>query len=109
MTTQTNGTIAVIFVAQRTGDDAAGYYTAAAQMDALAATQPGYIGIDSVRGADGFGITVSYWRDDAAAKAWRDNTEHSAIRDAGRDRWYAHYSLHVAAITRSYDWQKACK
>ena len=107
MTTQTNGTIAVIFVAQRTGDDAAGYAVAAAQMDTLAALQPGYIGIDSVRGADGLGITVSYWRDDVSAKAWRDNAEHSAIRDAGRDRWYSHYSLHVAAITRSYDWQKS--
>ncbi|MFM2410461.1 MAG: hypothetical protein RL481_1289, partial [Pseudomonadota bacterium] len=29
-----------------------------------------------------------------------------AIRDAGRDRWYTRYDLHVAAITRSYDWVK---
>ncbi len=107
MTTQTTGTIAVIFVAQRTGQDEAGYQTAAENMVALAATQPGYIGIDSVRGDGGLGITVSYWRDDDAAKAWRDNAEHSAIRDAGRDIWYSHYSLHVAAIVRSYDWEKA--
>jgi heme-degrading monooxygenase HmoA len=101
-----NGTISVIFVAQRTDLDADGYAQAAALMDELAAQQAGYIGIDSVRGADGLGITVSYWTDEASANAWRDHPEHAAMRDAGRNQWYAHYSLHVAQVTRSYDWKK---
>lgn len=100
------GTISVIFIAQRTDADAAGYAQAASAMDALAATQEGYIMMDSVRGADGLGITVSYWESERAAKAWRDHPKHAAIRDAGRDRWYSDYSLHVAEITRSYDWTK---
>ncbi len=106
MTTQTKGTIAVIFVAQRTKHDEAGYQLAAARMGALAAMQPGYVGIDSVREDGGLGITISYWQNDSAAKAWRDNAEHAVIRDAGRGRWYANYSLHVAEITRSYDWRQ---
>ncbi len=106
MATHTKGTVAVIFIAQRTSDDDAGYGASARDMDMLAAQQPGYHGMDSVRGADGLGITVSYWADDATAKAWRDHPEHKAIRDAGRDRWYAHYDLHVAEVTRSYDWTK---
>jgi heme-degrading monooxygenase HmoA len=101
------GTVSVIFVAQRTTADDAGYAAAAIVMDELAAQQTGYIGMDSVRGADGLGITVSYWASDTAAKAWRDHPEHAAIRDAGRDRWYSNYSLHVAELTRSYDWQKS--
>jgi heme-degrading monooxygenase HmoA len=101
------GTVSVIFVAQRTNTDDAGYAAAAIAMVELAAQQPGYIGMDSVRGADGLGITVSYWSSDTAAKAWRDHPEHAAIRDAGRDRWYCDYSLHVAEVTRSYDWQKS--
>jgi heme-degrading monooxygenase HmoA len=101
------GSVAVIFIARRTSDDEAGYASAAAAMDALAAQQPGYIGMDSVRGADGLGITVSYWASDADAKAWRDHGEHALIRDAGRDRWYNEYSLHVGEIMRSYDWQKS--
>jgi heme-degrading monooxygenase HmoA len=100
------GTIAVIFVAQRSLDDDAGYRAAAEEMDALAATQPGYIGIDSVRGPDGLGITVSYWINDAAAKNWRDHPRHTAIRDQGRGIWYTYYDLHVAEVTRSYDWTK---
>ncbi len=96
----------MIFVAQRTSLDSEGYAAAAAEMDALSAHQPGYLGMDSVRGADGLGITVSYWASDADAKAWRDHPGHAAIRDAGRDRWYSDYSLHVAEVTRSYDWKK---
>jgi heme-degrading monooxygenase HmoA len=101
-----NGTISVIFVAQRTDLDADGYAKAAAMMDELAAQQDGYIGIDSVRGADGHGITVSYWADEASAKAWRDHADHAAMREAGRNQWYSDYSLHVAQVTRSYDWKK---
>jgi heme-degrading monooxygenase HmoA len=101
------GSVAVIFIARRTSHDDAGYASAAAAMDALAAQQPGYIGMDSVRGPDGLGITVSYWASDSDAKAWRDHGEHALIRDAGRDRWYSSYSLHVGEITRSYDWEKA--
>lgn len=107
MTMRPSGTIAVIFVAQRTLDDDAGYRAAAAEMDALAAVQPGYIGIDSVRSADGLGITVSYWADDAAAKGWRDHPRHALIRDQGRGKWYTHYDLHVAEVARSYDWVKS--
>jgi heme-degrading monooxygenase HmoA len=106
MATLSKGSIAVIFVAQRTGADAEGYARAAAAMDALSALQPGYIGMDSVRNTGGLGITVSYWDSDAAAKAWRDHPDHADIREAGRDRWYSDYSLHVGDITRSYDWQK---
>jgi heme-degrading monooxygenase HmoA len=107
MATHSPGTVAVIFIAQRTNDDSAGYAAAALAMERLAAEQSGYRGIDSVRGADGLGITISYWASDAAAKAWRDHPEHKAIRDQGRGRWYSHYNLHVAEVTRSYDWVKA--
>ncbi|WP_343032707.1 antibiotic biosynthesis monooxygenase [Sphingorhabdus profundilacus] len=106
MGTLPSGTISVMFIAQRSEKDDDGYARAAAAMGDLSACQPGYIGIDSVRGHDGLGITISYWASEADAKAWRDHPEHIAIREAGRDRWYTSYSLHVAMITRSYDWQK---
>ena len=106
MTKRPAGEIAVIFVSTVTGADSDGYAAAAAAMAALAAAQPGYRGIDSARGSDGVGITVSYWADEAAAVAWRKNEEHAAIRERGRGVWYQTYSLHVAQVTRSYDWQK---
>jgi len=98
--------IAVIFCAQRTGTDDEAYQAAAASMSRLAAQQPGYLGEDHARSGDGLGITISYWRDDASARAWRDHPEHASIRDQGRDKWYSAYSLHVARVERGYDWQK---
>ncbi|MBN8808054.1 MAG: antibiotic biosynthesis monooxygenase [Sphingomonas sp.] len=107
MTQRPAGEIAVIFVSDLTGDDAAGYAAAADAMERLAATQPGYRGIDGARGGDGIGITVSYWADEAAAVAWRKEPRHTAIRERGRGVWYRSYSLHVARIERSYDWRRS--
>ena len=91
----------------RNDADAAGYGKAAMAMDALAAAQPGYRGVDSAREAGGMGITVSYWADDAAAIAWRDHPEHTAIRERGRALWYDSYSVNVARIERAYQWTRA--
>jgi heme-degrading monooxygenase HmoA len=97
---------AVIFTSQRTDGDE-GYATTAARMVELAAAQPGYLGVESARGADGLGITVSYWLtlDDIAA--WRRHLEHTAARNEGRSRWYSHYELRVARVERAYGWDQA--
>lgn len=100
------GQVAVIFAARRSGADADGYAAVAAAMDVLAARQPGYRGMDAAAGADGGGITVSYWADEASAVAWRRHPEHRAAREAGRGRWYDAYDLHVAVIGRSYGWER---
>ena len=101
------GQIAVIFAAWRTRADEAGYAEAARAMDALAAAQPGYLGMDAARGGDGFGVTVSYWADEVSAIAWRAHPEHAAVREAGRGRWYDRYDLHVARVLRSHGWTRA--
>lgn len=93
---------AVIFTSQRTPEDR-GYARMAERMEELAARQPGYLGIESTRDADGFGITVSYWRSLEAIAAWRQNAEHRVAQDAGRSTWYEHYELRVAKVERAYD------
>lgn len=100
------GSIAVIFVAARTDADNPGYAAAAARMGERAAAMPGSLGIDSARGADGVGVTVSWWADRAAAEAWRDDPEHAAIREAGRARWYRWFRLSLAEVERSYGWAR---
>ena len=101
------GQVAVIFLSQRHDADAGGYAVAAAAMEALAAAQPGFRGVDSARGADGFGITVSWWADEAAALAWRTHADHAAIRDRGRADWYDAYEVAVATVGRSYAWPRS--
>ena len=106
MSADRTGQIAVVFASRRNAEDAAGYDAAVSAMEALAAEQPGYRGIASARGADGFGITVSYWADEASVIAWRKQIEHAAIRERGRALWYDEYALQVAEITRSYGWRR---
>lgn len=92
---------AVIFANQRTpGDD--GYAAMADAMSTLAASQPGYLGIESARGADGFGITVSYWDSPGSIRAWKENAEHLMAQRQGMSAWYSHYELRVARVERAY-------
>ena len=102
--TERLGQIAVIFLSVRTEAHDDDYQAAAAAMDALAAAQPGYCGMESARGADRLGITVSYWADEVQAKAWRDHPDHKRIRDLGRSHWYHRYEGIVAEVTRDYAW-----
>jgi heme-degrading monooxygenase HmoA len=88
---------AVIFSATRTPGDQ-GYARMADAMVEMAARQPGFLGIESARGADGFGITVSYWSSREAIAAWRDVTEHRAAQQLGKERWYEHFELRVALV-----------
>lgn len=94
--------VAVIFTNRRTGDDDEGYLAMADRMDVLAQEQPGYVGIESVRQPDGDGITVSYWADLAAARAWKANTEHLVAQHLGRTRWYDRYTVRIASVEREY-------
>ena len=94
--------VAVIFTSERTDQDDAGYQRMAERMDGLSAAQPGYLGIESARGEDGFGITVSYWRDEESALAWKAVAEHCKAQRLGRDEWYRRYSVRVAVVGRAY-------
>jgi len=92
----------VIFSSQRNGRDEAGYDDAATRMLELVQGQPGFLGAESARGADGFGITVSYFESEAAITHWRLNAEHTAARERGRRGWYEHFELRIARVERAY-------
>jgi heme-degrading monooxygenase HmoA len=68
----------------------------------LASQQLGFLGVESVRGTDGFGITVSYWTSEEAVSAWKANVEHLAAQEKGKQEWYEHYELRVAKVERAY-------
>lgn len=90
---------AVIFSSIRTDDDD-GYDDAASRMAALAAGQPGFLGMESAR--EGVGITVSYWRDLESIRRWKMHAEHAQARAEGRRRWYADFRLRVCKVERAY-------
>ncbi|WP_018178515.1 antibiotic biosynthesis monooxygenase family protein [Jongsikchunia kroppenstedtii] len=91
--------VAVIFTSLRTDGDN-GYAVMSARMDELVARQPGFLGVESAR--EGVGITVSYWRDEESAAAWKQVAQHAVAQQRGRDAWYRDYQVRVATVTRSY-------
>ena len=62
--------------------------------------QPGYIGMESVREKDGFGITVCYWTVEASITNWKNNLEHQDAQEKGRVGWYKNYFLRIAKVER---------
>ena len=90
---------AVIFSSIRRDN---GYAQVAERMVELASQQPGFLSVESVRGIDGFGITVSYWTSEEAIAAWKANVEHLAAQEKGKQKWYEHYELRVAKVKRAY-------
>ncbi len=92
---------AVIFPSLRTAGEQ-GYEETARRMAELANTMPGYLGIESARSSDGFGITVSYWRDEASIAHWKRHLEHAVAQERGKREWYQHYELRIAKVERAY-------
>lgn len=91
---------AVIFTSVHTNRADPEYDAAGEEMAALAATMPGYLGIESAQNPDGFGITVSYWKDEVSIRAWREHPRHREIQRIAREKWYVSYTTHVAKVER---------
>ena len=92
---------AVIFSSRRTAIEE-GYAGMADRMEELAGQQPGFLGLESARGSDGFGITVSYWESLEAIAAWRAHAEHRIAQLSGRQKWYEHFEARVTRVERAY-------
>jgi heme-degrading monooxygenase HmoA len=90
---------AVIFSSHR-NDDLEGYSETAARMVELAAEQPGFLGVESVR--EDLGITVSYWSDLESIKRWKAQAEHRVAQRMGMHKWYSSYKTRIALVERDY-------
>lgn len=94
---------AVIFTSTRTKGDN-GYAAMAKQMEDLAKSQPGYLGIESAR--EEMGITVSYWETLEAIKNWKANTDHLFAQQKGIKDWYTWYKVRICKVEREYDFNR---
>lgn len=94
---------AVIFSSVRTEGDK-GYGAMSDKMVELAATMPGFLGIESARNK--VGITVSYWESTAAILNWKQQTDHLIAQQTGKKIWYENYSLRICLVERDYNFKK---
>ena len=47
-------------------------------------------------------LSLSYWRDEAAVRAWRCRPQHRSVQEQGRDGIFEDYRLRVASVIRDY-------
>jgi heme-degrading monooxygenase HmoA len=90
---------AVIFSSHRTEGDN-GYGEMADRMLELAQSQPGFLGVESVR--EDLGITVSYWDSPDSISEWKRNAEHREAQRLSRQKWYSNFRVRVAKVEREY-------
>jgi heme-degrading monooxygenase HmoA len=51
---------------------------------------------------DGKILSLSFWRDEASVKAWREHIDHRAAQAKGRHELFANYRLRVTEVLRDY-------
>lgn len=90
---------AVIFTSKRTDGDN-GYAAMAKEVLELAALQSGFLGSESVRGSDGFGITVSYWNSLDTIQKFKEEVRHVEAQRHGKNLWYTTFGLRVCKVER---------
>jgi heme-degrading monooxygenase HmoA len=98
-----NNYYAVIFTTKQS-TNLEGYSEMAEAMEALAAKQPGYIGVESASGE--LGITVSYWETLEAISQWKENIAHLRAQKKGKAQWYTWYKLRICKVEREYEFMK---
>ncbi|TPL81171.1 antibiotic biosynthesis monooxygenase [Mesorhizobium sp. B2-3-13] len=96
--------IAVIFEVQPAQGWREAYLSIAADLRPLLDGIDGFISIERFQSlADPNRIlSLSFWRDEEAVKAWRNTEEHRQAQKAGRGGIFAGYRLRIAHVVRDY-------
>lgn len=96
--------IAVIFEVEPHPERKDAYLEAAARLKPLLEDIDGFISVERFQSLTQPGriVSLSYWRDEAAVRAWRNLEAHRRTQAAGRESIFADYRLRVAEVLRDY-------
>lgn len=96
--------IAVLFEAQAAPAHQARYLQLAAELKPLLADIDGFIDIERFQSltTDGKILSLSWWRDEAAVRRWKQNVFHQAAQREGREAIFTYYRIRVAQVVREY-------
>jgi heme-degrading monooxygenase HmoA len=94
------GQLVTVFRSRRRSESVDEYAATAAEMFRLVHTMPGLVDAKSFAADDGEHVTIATFADEESQRAWREHAEHRAAQRAGRDRFYADYSLQVCETVR---------
>ena len=64
----------------------------------------GFISVERFRSVSAPGklVSISFWRDEASVKRWREHKRHHLAQLSGRAQIFADYRISVAEIERQY-------
>jgi heme-degrading monooxygenase HmoA len=95
---------AVIFEVQPKPGRAQDYLDIAARLRPILETIDGFLSIERFQSltTEGKYLSLSFWRDAAAVRRWREQAEHHAAQAKGRDEIFADYRIRVAEVARDY-------
>lgn len=96
--------IAVIFEAEPAEGQMQTYLDLAAALRPRLDQMDGFISIERFQSLSDPKrlLSLSFWRDEDAVKAWREVEPHRRAQAAGRDHVFSDYRLRVAAVLRDY-------
>lgn len=96
--------IAVIFEVEPAEGRRDTYLGIAADLRPLLDGIDGFLSIERFQSLANPGrlLSLSFWRDEAAVKAWRNTEEHRQAQVAGRGGVFSDYRLRIAHVVRDY-------
>jgi heme-degrading monooxygenase HmoA len=96
--------IAVIFEVIPHEASAARYFEIAAQLKPVLETIDGFISVERFESLTSKGkfLSLSFWRDEDAVRAWRTQVLHRGSQQEGRSVVFQDYRLRVAGVIRDY-------
>ncbi|UVK42735.1 antibiotic biosynthesis monooxygenase [Mesorhizobium sp. AR07] len=96
--------IAVIFEVEPAAGRRDAYLGIAADLRPLLDGIDGFVSIERFQslGDPNRILSLSFWRDEEAVKAWRNTEEHRQAQKAGRGGIFAGYRLRIAHVVRDY-------
>jgi heme-degrading monooxygenase HmoA len=96
--------IAVIFELWPAEEGTSTYLDLAAALKPELEGVDGFISVERFRSLSDPGklLSLSFWRDEDAVKAWRNTASHRAAQAAGRGGVFRDYRLRIAAVVRDY-------
>lgn len=99
--------IAVIFEVEMKPGRRQDYFDLAASLRPELEKIDGFISVERFESLAHKGkyVSLSFWRDEAAVKAWKAHAEHKVAQQQGKNEIFSDYRIRVAEVLRDYGMQ----
>jgi heme-degrading monooxygenase HmoA len=95
---------AVIFEVEAEDGRAGRYFELAAELRPELAKIDGFISVERFESLTNAGkyVSLSFWRDEEAIKAWRTHVGHQMAQREGKEHVFKDFRIRVAQVVRDY-------